>query len=156
MMMPEDKQLHAELRSDEGEKLIAYRDHLGYWTIGVGHLLDPMKGANPAPFGIDLRMGTSITRAQSELLMVRDIEDKMAELDRRASWWRRLSENRQRVVVNMCFQIGVSGFLGFKKAVSAMQVGDYAKARVEMLDSKWAKEDTPGRAKRMADRMVAG
>src|SRR6185503_2532398 len=118
--------LKQELRADEGEVLKSYRDHLGYWTIGVGHLLDPRKGANPAPFGIDLTGGKSINAAQSALLLDQDIESKSAELDRRAPWWRGLSDNRQRVVLNMAFQLGVSGMLNFRKAVAAMQVGDYA------------------------------
>ncbi|MCX7283889.1 MAG: glycoside hydrolase family protein [Novosphingobium sp.] len=148
--------LKSELRSDEGEKLRSYRDHLGYWTIGVGHLLDPLKGANPAPFGADLRNGRSITAEQSAQLLDLDIDAKMAELDARAPWWRRLSENRQRVVVNMAFQLGTTGLLGFRKAVAAMQTGDFAEAGRQMRDSKWALEDTPARAARLIERMVIG
>lgn len=148
--------LRQELREDEGERLVAYRDSLGYWTIGIGVLIDPIKGANPAPFGIDLRLGTPITRAQSAQLFERHIADKIAELDRRAPWWKNLSDNRQRVILNMCYQLGVSGFLAFKKAVAAMQAGDYAKAAHEMADSAWAKTQTPNRAKRLIDRMVTG
>lgn len=148
--------LKTELRADEGEKFRSYCDHLGYWTIGVGHLLDPKKGANPAPFGIDLCRGGVITPEQSEQLLDLDIDAKIAELDRRAPWWRRLSDNRQRVLLNMAFQLGVSGLLGFRKAVAAMQVGDYAEAARQMRDSKWARDDTPNRAKRMIERMVIG
>lgn len=32
------------LTSDEGRVPHAYQDHLGYWTIGVGHLIDRRKG----------------------------------------------------------------------------------------------------------------
>jgi lysozyme len=147
-----------ELRADEGEKLRAYRDHLGYWTIGVGHLIDPARGANPAPFGADLRTGGggTITPAQSAQLLAQDIDAKAAELDRRAPWWRGLSENRQRVVLNMAFQLGVSGVLAFRKAVAAMQVGDYDEAAFQMADSSWANTQTPARAARLIARMRAG
>lgn len=148
--------LKTELRADEGEKLRAYRDHLGYWTIGVGHLLDPKKGANPAPFGVDLCGGGTIAPEQSAQLLDLDIDAKMAELDRRAPWWRRLSDNRQRVLLNMAFQLGVYGLLGFRKAMAAAQVGDYAEAARQMRDSKWALEDTPDRAARLIERMVIG
>jgi len=148
--------LKKELRDDEGERLIAYKDHLGYWTIGVGHLIDPMRGANPSPFGIDLRHGTPITRSQSSQLLDQDIKAKAAGLDAVAPWWRRLSENRQRVLMNMAFQLGVAGVMNFKKAIAAMQVGDYEKAAREMGDSKWAKVDTPNRAKRLIARMIEG
>lgn len=145
-----------ELRADEGEKLRSYKDHLGYWTIGVGHLIDPVRGANPAPFGVDLREGKSITPEQSEMLLQMDIDAKVAELDRRAPWWRRLSDNRQRVVVNMAFQLGVSGLLAFRKAVAAMQVGGYKEAAAQMRDSAWYKVQTPNRAARLVERMVVG
>ncbi len=148
--------LKQELRADEGERLIAYKDHLGYFTIGVGHLIDPMRGANPAPFGIDLRHGTPITRAQSALLLDQDIKAKAAGLDAVAPWWRSLSDNRQRVIMNLAFQLGVAGLMGFKKAMAAMKAGDYKRAAAELADSKWAKQDTPARAKRLIARMVEG
>lgn len=144
-----------ELRADEGEKLVAYRDHLGYWTIGVGHLIDPAKGANPAPFGTDLTRGHAITSEQSAQLLGQDIDAKAAELDKRVPWWRRLSESRQRVILNMAFQLGVAGLLAFRKALAAMQVGDYQEAGRQMLDSEWAKQ-TPLRAARLIARMVEG
>jgi lysozyme len=33
-----------QLRRDEGEVLHAYQDKYGYWTIGVGRLIDARKG----------------------------------------------------------------------------------------------------------------
>lgn len=148
--------LKTELRADEGEVLKSYQDHLGYWTVGVGHLLDSRKGADPSPFGADLTGGKAITAAQSALLLDQDIDAKAAELDRRAPWWRGLSDNRQRVVMNMAFQLGVSGLLGFRKAVAAMQVGNYAEAANQMRDSAWYRTQTPQRAARLVARMVLG
>ncbi len=42
-----------QLRRDEGEVLHAYQDSLGYWTIGIGVLIDKRKGGG-------------ITKAESE------------------------------------------------------------------------------------------
>jgi len=151
-----DHLLAEELRNDEGEKLTSYLDTKGYLTIGVGHLIDPKRGANPSPFGIDLRNGGKITEAQSEALLLMDIKEKAAELDRRLPWWRTLSDNRQRVLANMAFQLGVSGLLGFKKALAAIRAGEYVNARLHLLDSDWARHDSPKRARRLADRMVQG
>ena len=151
-----DHLLAEELREDEGEKLTSYLDSKGYWTIGVGRLIDPKRGANPAPFGIDLRNGGKITAAQSEALLLMDIKEKSAELDRRLPWWRTLSDNRQRVLANMAHQMGVSGLLGFKKALAAIRAGEYVNARLHMLDSDWSRHDSPKRARRLADRMVQG
>lgn len=54
--------LRSELSRDEGRKLRAYKDSLGYWTIGVGHLL----GSSP-------RM-SDITEAECDALLDADIE----------------------------------------------------------------------------------
>jgi len=145
-----------ELRSDEGEKLKSYLDSKGYWTIGVGCLIDPKRGANPAPFGVDLRNGGTITANQSETLLLKHIADKIGQLDIALPWWHTLSDNRQRVLLNMVFQMGVAGVLAFKKFIAALKSGDFATAKVEMLDSTWARTDSPARARRLAERMVQG
>lgn len=151
----DENKLVDELRGDEGEKLRSYKDSLGYWTIGVGHLIDPAKGADPAPFGTDLRGGKAISQEQSDMLLRQDISAKAAEMDKAIPWWCNLSDNRQRVLMNMAFQMGVSGLLAFKNTLEYLRQGDYRSAAAGMLGSKWALQ-TPNRAKRLADRMEAG
>lgn len=151
-----EHQLAIELRSDEGEKLKSYLDSKGYWTIGVGCLIDPKRGANPAPFGIDLRNGGTITANESEALLLKHIAEKAGQLDIALPWWRTLSDNRQRVLMNMVFQMGVAGVMAFKKFIAALKSGDYATAKLQMLDSTWARTDSPARARRLAERMVQG
>ncbi|SAL14719.1 lysozyme family protein [Caballeronia telluris] len=63
----------------------------------------------------------------------------------------------------MCFNTGIGRLLGFAKIIAAARARDYTRAAVEMLDSKWAREDvgigtavTPGRALRLANLMRAG
>ena len=51
----------------------------------------------------------------------------------------------------MCFQIGVSGFSKFKKTIVYASSYDWINMSVEMLDSKWAKSDSPNRAKALSD-----
>lgn len=145
----------AELRVDEGERLKSYRDPMGLWTIGVGHLIDPLRGADPAPFGRDLRNGATITAEESAMLLSMDIDAKAAELDKRLDWWRELSESRQRVILNMAFNLGVTGLLGFKNTLAFIRQGDYAGAARGMLSSTWAKQ-VGQRAFRLADMMVQG
>lgn len=41
------------LETDEGRVPHAYQDHLGYWTIGVGHLIDKRKGGGLTPDEVD-------------------------------------------------------------------------------------------------------
>lgn len=116
--------LKTELIRDEGLKLAAYKDSLGFWTIGVGHLL----GSKP-------RM-TEINVSEAYALLEADID----EAERRAERFLGgavLDDVRMRAIVNMAFNLGgkLYAFEDFQKAVKA---GDWEKAGAEMSDSKWS------------------
>lgn len=131
-----------QLRSEEGEVLHAYTDHLGFTTLGVGRLIDKRKGGG-------------ITSEESAYLLQNDIEKINKSLDMRLPWWRSLTEPRQAVLQGMAFQMGIDGLLGFKNTLAMVQRGDFLGASKGMLASLWAKQ-TPGRAKRMSDQMKTG
>lgn len=135
-------ELTKQLRRDEGEVLTAYQDHLGYWTIGVGRL-------------IDKRRGGGITAEESAYLLNNDIDKRLAALRSRLPWFDSLDEARQGVLLNMAFQMGVDGLLGFHTTIGMVKAGDYAGAADNMLNSLWAKQ-TPDRAKRLSDQMRTG
>jgi len=130
-----------ELIRDEGVVSHAYQDSLGYWTIGVGHLIDKRKGGGLSD--IIIRM-----------ILQNDINEVTTELDERLPWWRSLTEERQRVIVNMAFNLGVGGLLGFRKFLAALKVGNHEGAAIEMLDSLWATQ-VGDRATRLAG-MIRG
>lgn len=70
-------------------------------------------------------------------------------------WTDKLDEARKGVLLNMSFQLGLGGLLGFKNTLEQVKLGNYAKAAEMMLTSKWA-EQTPARAKRLAKQMETG
>lgn len=131
-----------QLTRDEGEKLSAYVDTKGYLTIGIGRLIDSRKGGG-------------ISADESAYLFSNDFAGKLAELRKRVPWFDQLDVARQGVLLNMAFQLGVNGLLGFKNTLSMIQRGDFKDAAVEMLDSLWAKQ-TPERAKRLSIQMESG
>lgn len=131
-----------QLRRDEGEVLHAYADHLGYQTIGVGRL-------------IDKRRGGGISADESALMLFNDVVRVERELDKRIPWWRFMSPPRQAALLNMGFQLGVSGLLGFRVSLGLIEAGEYEAAAAQMLRSKWATQ-TPARAKRVAEQMRTG
>lgn len=130
------------LRGEEGEVLSEYKDHLGYSTIGVGRLIDKRKGGG-------------ITTEEAAYLLGNDVDKVTAQLDKRLPWWTKLDEARQGVLVNMAFQMGIDGLLGFKNTLNMIKAGQYESAARGMLQSKWAQQ-TPSRAKRMAEQMRTG
>lgn len=137
------EQLTAQLRRDEGQRPLAYQDHLGYWTIGVGRLIDSRKpGAGLRPDEIDC-------------LLKNDIADRVQALTKALPWFAKLDQARQGVLINMAFQMGTDGLLAFRQTLGLVRDGKYAEAADQMLKSKWASQ-TPGRAKRLAEQMKTG
>lgn len=136
----QEELLRKEIRFEEGEKLYAYKDSLGFWTIGIGRLIDKRKGGR-------------ITAAESAYLFANDIEHFRLDLDRVIPWWRKLSPVRQRAVQNMAFQMGTGDFTG--PTFNLIRDGRYKEAAARLRGWKWAKQ-TPARAKRMIRMIETG
>ena len=147
-MMDRDKLVN-ELIMDEGYKTETYEDHLGYLTLGVGHLVldtDPE---------IKQPLGTPVSEERILQCLNNDIDNVCNELDRNMPWWKTLDDNRQRVLANMCFNLGCPRLSNFKRFLLALKAGKWEEAAEEMLDSKWAVQ-VGDRAKRLAERMEKG
>lgn len=132
-----------QLKIDEGVRRTAYQDHLGYWTIGVGRLIDASKP------------GAGLRDSEIELMLRNDIEDRIMALGNALPWFNEMDEARQGVLVNMAFQLGVSGLLGFKTTLRLIEDRKYADAADQMLRSRWAQQ-TPTRAARLSQQMRTG
>lgn len=136
------KQMVKQMREEEGVVPYAYQDSLGYLTIGVGHLIDKRKGGKLSDAAIDF-------------ILMEDINNAIADLDRELPWWKTLTENRQRVLISMCFNLGIDGLLGFKNTLAMIKKGDYEGAAKGMLNSKWATQ-VKSRATKLSQMMRDG
>jgi len=136
------EKLRTQLARDEGRVAHAYQDSLGFWTIGVGHLIDAHKGGRLPEHIIDA-------------LLDHDINEHTQELFARLPWVKDIDPPRQAVLVNMAFNLGVSGLLGFTNTLAFVRSKDYERAADNMLDSKWAKQ-VGQRADRLAQQMRTG
>jgi len=130
MMSPNDPQLIKELRRDEGVRYVPYFDTKGISTVGVGHNLK----AKPLPIRYPL------TDEQVDQILFDDLVGVFHDLDGKLGWWRLLSYARQRVMVNMCFNLGIGGLLKFVNTLASILRGDYEDASEKMLQSAWAKQ----------------
>jgi len=135
-------QIRKDLEHDEGKVNHAYQDSLGYWTIGIGHLIDSRRGG---------KLPDEIIYA----LLDYDIEQKARELDQNIPWWRDLDDVRQTVIIEMAFNLGIGGLMAFKNTLGMVQSGDYVGAAENMLKSKWARQ-VGQRANRLSERMRTG
>jgi lysozyme len=114
------------------------------WTIGVGHT------------GPEVRRGLAWTDAQIDAALAADLARATDALDRRLPWWRRLCDERQDVLVQMAFQMGADRLLGFRQALAALREGAFDAAADAVLDSAWARTQTPRRAARLAQQLRTG
>lgn len=136
------EELTKQLRRDEGVKRSAYQDHLGFWTIGVGRL-------------IDIRKGGGLRDSEIDALLANDIADRVHALTDALPWFTSLDGARQGVLLNMAFQMGTHGLLAFTTTLAHIRAGRYDDASKAMLNSRWAKQ-TPMRAMRLAQQMESG
>lgn len=127
------KKLEADLTGEEGRRRCAYRDSLGIWTIGIGRNIDEAHGGGLSDLEIDF-------------LFQNDINKKMAALYIQLPWIRKLSEPRQRALMNMAFQMGIVGLCKFTGTLAALEAGQWQTAVDHAMDSLWARQ-TPNRAK---------
>jgi lysozyme len=128
-----------QLRLHEGERLKPYRCTAGKLTIGVGRNLEDR----------------GITAEESAYLLTNDVAREERELLRALPWVAELDEVRQRVLLDMSFNLGLVGLLGFKNTLATIRAGDYTKAAGMMLDSRWAKQ-VGQRAERLSRMMATG
>jgi len=131
--------LEEQLTRDEGVVLKPYRDTVGKLTIGIGRNLDD-KG---------------ISESEARVLLQNDIAEFDKQVGAALPWTSDMDSIRYAVLVNMAFNLGIRGLLGFKNALEAMRSEDWPKAAVEMLDSNWANQ-VGDRALRLAKQMATG
>lgn len=128
-----------DLKRDEGWVPFAYQDHLGYWTIGYGFLIDERKDAElPEKIG--------------EAWLLHAIMERWNRFLTLEPWAETQPEYVQRALGNMCYQLGVEGLRGFTNTLRLLREGKRNEAADNALLSKWAKQ-TPKRAKRVTDLM---
>tara|TARA_Y100000589_G_scaffold79624_1_gene73288 strand:- start:1617 stop:2216 length:600 start_codon:yes stop_codon:yes gene_type:complete len=128
-----------QLTLHEGMELKPYRCTGGKLSIGVGRNLDDR----------------GITEAEAQLMLSNDIDDFADRLKREIPWMAELSPVRQRVLLDMAFNLGISGLLKFKRTLKAIRAKQYEKAAEMMLDSRWATQ-VGQRAKRLSKMMATG
>lgn len=131
--------LAEQLVIDEGKRNKPYKDSVGKTTIGVGHNLDDV----------------GLSDDEIQYILENDIDRVIGDLDAALPWWSALSEERQQVLANMCFNLGISRLLAFRNTIEAIKEGRYDAAANGMRASLWYRQ-VGARAERLALRMIAG
>lgn len=141
--VPHFDQIRAHLEREEGRVAYAYQDNLGFWTIGVGRLIDKRKGGR-------------LSDPEIDMLLAHDIKAKLRAIE---DWpaWQAVKDDpaRATALVSMAFQLGVEGLASFKNSLQLITDKKWQAAADNLLQSLWAKQ-TPNRAKRVTQMIATG
>lgn len=141
--VPHFAMIAAHLEDEEGRVGHAYKDNLGFWTIGVGRLIDARKGGH-------------LSNAEIDLLLANDIRAKM---DAIADWpsWQAVKDDpvRATALISMAFQLGVEGLTGFHNSLRLLADKQWQAAAHGLMQSLWAQQ-TPERARRVTQMIATG
>ena len=135
--------LEEEIRQDEGYVPHPYRDHLGFWTVGVGHALD----ADENPEDPCWRDEDLLREIFSD-----DVDTAVQDARRLFGGFEWFTDDRQHVLVGLAFQLGRPRLGRFRRMRAAIDRLDWDTAADELLDSRYSRQ-TPARAHRYADRL---
>lgn len=130
--------LIGRVKIHESLRLKPYRCTAGKLTIGYGRNLDDV----------------GLSNEEAEYLLLHDLENAEREASK-LDCYKKLSQNRRDILIEMVFNLGYPRLCGFKKMIQALDRGDYNGAANEMLDSKWAR-DVGERARTLAYFMRIG
>jgi lysozyme len=114
------------IKKHEGLRLEAYKDMLGFWTIGYGHKLEEYI----AP----------ITEVEADIWLSEDIVTAVHGALRLWSQLYNFTANRQNALIDLVFNIGVGGVQKFVHMLMAIQEGDWNRAALELQNSLWFKQ----------------
>ena len=133
------EELKYRIKEHEGFRDTVYYDHLGNATVGWGHLVTSED---------NFTSGVTYPEEVLEQVFEKDFAKAKEGAD---SLCNDLPINyiARGVLIEMCFQLGVTGVSKFRNMFEALKIPDYNKASEEMLDSKWH-EQTPARAKSLS------
>ena len=110
------------LEDFEGKSATMYFDSEGLATIGVGRCIE----TNP------------LKEHEIEYLLESDIAVTIEKLDKQWPDWRDFPEAVQYVCVDLVFNMGINNWLSFRKTRALMELGEWQKASLELLNSKYA------------------
>ena len=135
----------------EGFRNQVYKDSKGIKTIGYGFNLESGRFTKEQ---VDRWTREGITETEARQVLNDELAKTREQLANKYPWFKTLDPVRQGAIIDMAYNMGMGGDkkgLGsFKKALAAMEKGDYETAAKEFLDSQYAKDVGP-RANAIAD-----
>src|SRR6267143_1916261 len=131
--------LRDQIIGEEGNRLMPYRDHYGFLTIGYGRNLD----------------ANGISEDEAALMLDNDLARFTTAVDSRYPWATALDEVRRAVLIGMAMNMGLGGLAGFRHLLDAARAGDWATAAAQIRASHYHTQ-LPERSERYARQLETG
>ena len=141
--------LREQISSDEGRVNSLYLCSLGHKTLGVGHLVTLDDPEWSLPVGTEVSDDRINEAFDSDIAVT--IDDCRIIFDD----FDNMPEEIKLCLANMAFQLGRSSLSKFKRSIAYANEGNWSALAHEILDGRWAQEQTPHRANRISDRIKA-
>jgi len=113
-----------KLKGHEGLRLKPYKDTVGKTTIGYGRNLDDV----------------GISHDEASMMFGNDVARAEEDCRNRFAWFAGLDPVRQDVIVNLVFNMGIGGVLGFKRMIAAIVAENWTQAAWELSNSAWRQQ----------------
>lgn len=128
-----------QLKRHEGFRHTAYQDTVDVWTIGYGTNLQELQ----------------ISESQAESWLIKGMLEAEIDLLRAFPIVQTISATRQKVLINMTYNMGIRRLAGFKKMWMAIGNKDIEEVCCQMKDSRWFNQ-VGSRAVELIEQMRAG
>jgi lysozyme len=128
------KDLIESVKSNEGFRSKSYLCSNKVLTIGYGFAIK------------DLELDEDIC----DMILERKLQRIIKDVNNKWDWVSNLPDQAQEVIYELVYQIGLKGVSRFRLTLAYLANHEFLKASKEMLDSKWARSDSPNRALRMS------
>ena len=125
-----------DIKRDEGLRLKPYICTAGKLTIGYGRNIEDR----------------GVTEEEAEYLLSNDLLLVTKQLRSKIDYFDDLPQNVQEALINMCFNLGITRLMKFKRMFKALEIGNYERAATESLSSRWARQ-VGARADRIAKKI---
>ena len=114
----------------EGLRTYPYKCSEDKLTIGIGRNLE----------------ANGITEEEAMYLLNNDLDRVVKNLDKVWHAWKVMPERARLVCIDMAFQMGITGFMNFRRTRALMEMGAWIEASEELMRSKYGQVQTPNRA----------
>ena len=130
--------LKLRIKKNEGFSARPYKDQLGNYTIGYGHLTR--------------KENINLLKKKIKVSFFQDLfeSDFKTALEDYKKYFNKysFSQNIKELIIEMIFQMGIQNVLGFKKTLRHIKKNNKFLAALEMMNSTWYKQ-TPLRVENL-------